>query len=120
MSVRASSVHDRDAGDLDHDLGDGERRRGEEGAGREVLAVDLLAQVGEALRVAAVADRDRHPDDVAQRAAGALQGPLDVLEGLPDLRVEIAGERGAGVVDEADVTGEPDGLAAGGDDGGRV
>src|SRR5215813_8790583 len=79
--------------DLDHDLRNGERRRGQQCAGREFLSVDFLANIGEALRVASVRNRDGHPDYVLERAAGALEGFLEILEGLASLSVEVPGER---------------------------
>src|SRR5262249_28148185 len=56
-------------------------------------SVDFLANIGEALRVASVRNRDGHPDYVLERAAGALEGFLEILEGLASLSVEVSGER---------------------------
>src|SRR5580704_7274718 len=80
------------------------------------LQQNFLADIGETLRVAAIGNRHRHPDNILQRAAGALQCLLEILESLADLSVEVAGERGSRIVDKADVAGEPYRLAAFSDD----
>src|SRR5215472_15265437 len=105
--------------DLDHDLRNGERRRGQQCAGREFLSVDFLANIGEALRVASVRNRDGHPDYVLECAAGALEGLLEILESLASLSVEVAGERSSAIVDEPDMAGQPYRLPALRDDRGR-
>src|SRR5215831_14243955 len=79
--------------DLDHDLRNGERRRGQQCAGREFLSVDFLANIGEALRVPSVRNRDGHPDYVLECAAGSLEGLLEILEGFASLSVKVPGER---------------------------
>src|SRR5215468_7267590 len=98
--------------DLDHNLRNGKRRRGQQCAGREFLSVDFLANIGEALRVASVRNRDGHPDYVLERAAGALEGFLEILEGLASLSVEVPGERSPAIVDEPDMAGQPYRLPA--------
>src|SRR5262245_23035323 len=105
--------------DLDHDLRNGKRCRGEQCAGREFLSVDFLANIGEALRVASVRNRDGHPDYVLECAAGALEGLLEILEGLASLSVEVPGERSSAIVDEPDMASQPHRLPALRDDRGR-
>src|SRR5580704_10861537 len=63
------------------------------------LQQNFLADIGETLRVAAIGNRHRHPDNILQRAAGALQCLLEILESLADLSVEVAGERGSRIVE---------------------
>src|SRR5215510_8990294 len=79
----------------------------------------FLANIGEALRVASVRNRDGHPDYVLERAAGALEGFFEILEGLASLSVEVAGERSSAIVDEPDMAGQPYRLPALRDDRGR-
>jgi hypothetical protein len=92
---------------LDHDLRNGKRRHGQQCAGREFLSVDFLANIGEPLRVASVRNRDGHPHYVLERAAGALEGLLEILEGLASLSVEVPGERSSAIVEEPDMAGQP-------------
>src|SRR5262245_6851697 len=101
--------------DLDHDLRNGKRCRGQQCAGREFLPVDFLANIGEALRVPSVRHRNGHPDYVLECAAGTLQGLLEILEGLASLSVEVPGERRSAIVHEPDMAGQPYRVPALGD-----
>src|SRR5262249_21255492 len=105
--------------DLDHDLRNGKRRRGQQCAGWEFPSVDFLANIGEALRVASVRNRDGHPDYVLERAAGALEGLLEIFEGLASLTAEVPGERSSAIADEPDMARQPYRLPALRDDRGR-
>src|SRR5262249_23681201 len=69
--------------------GDGEVIDPDEGAGREVLAELLLAQLDEAVAVAHVGQEDRHGDDVGEFAPCLLHGQPHVLPHLRHLGVEV-------------------------------
>src|SRR5262245_63751805 len=105
--------------DLDHDLRNGKRCRGQQCAGRKFVSVDFLANIGEALRVPSVRNRDGHPDYVLECAAGSLEGLLEILEGLTSLSVKVPSEGSSAIVDEPDMAGQPYRLPALRDDRGR-
>src|SRR5436190_293201 len=110
----------RDALHLDHHLRLGEPLHGDRGARREVLAEQFRAQLGHAGGVARVDEEHRHGHHVAELRAGLGERLLDIAEGLLELRVEIGGERFAGVIRLPGVPGDIDGPArAFSDDAGR-
>ena len=49
------------------------------------LAVDFRANIGEALRLASIRNRNCHLDNDLQHSAGTLKGLLKIFEGLPNL-----------------------------------
>src|SRR5262249_20548625 len=105
---------------FNHDAGTGEGGDGQEGAaGITAIGEVLAADRDEAVAVAGVVDEDGHGYQVGERAAGALQRPVDKGEDGAHLLVEFAGDVFAFEVGRGGLAGEPDGLAALGDDGGR-
>jgi hypothetical protein len=48
-----------------------------------------FANIGKALRVASIRNRNCHPDNDLQRSAGTLKDLLKIFEGLPNLRVKV-------------------------------
>ena len=104
---------------FDRDAGAGEAGDGQEGAaGIATIGEVLAADRDEAVAVAVIVDEDGHGDEVGERAAGALQSPVDKREDGARLLVEFAGDVLAFQVGRGGLAGEPDGLAALGDDGG--
>src|SRR5262245_40377445 len=113
-------LRDRDALHLDHHFGLREALHGDGGAGGEILAEQLGAQLGHARGVAGVDEEHRHGHHVGELGARLRQGLLDVAEGLLELGVEIAGERFPAIIDLAGVAGDVDRpRCALGDDAGR-
>src|SRR5262245_8164641 len=104
---------------FNHDAGAGEGGDGQEGAARVTAIGEVLApDRDEAVAVARVVDEDGHGYEVGERAAGALQRAVDKREDGAGLLVELAGDVLAVQVGHGGLAGEPDGLAALGDDGG--
>ena len=79
---------------------------------RKILAENFAAQFRHARGVARVDEKHRHGDEIGELGAGLGERLFDIAKSLPALRVEIAGERFAGIVDRAGMAGEPNGLAA--------
>ena len=77
------------------------------GAGREILAEDFVAKLRHARGVSHIDEKYRHGDEVAELGAGLGERLLDIAKALPDLRVEIAGERFTGIVHRAGMPGDP-------------
>src|SRR5690349_4103354 len=104
---------------FDRDPRPGEGGDGQEGAvGIAAVGEVLAADRDEAVAVAVVADEDGHGDEVGERAAGALRRPVEKSEDGASLLVEFTGDVLAFQVGRGGLAGEPDGLAALGDDGG--
>src|SRR5205807_10009597 len=95
--------------------GDGEQR-----ARRIIVAEDLAAQLRETVAEPRIGDEDGHRHDVGEPATGFFEGMAEPGEHLAYLAVEIGGERAAGAVVGRDLTGQPDGAAAFGDDRLRI
>ena len=107
----------RDPLHLDHHLRLGEALDGDRGARREILAEQLAAQLGHAGGMARIDQEHRHGHHVGELGAGLGKRLLDVAEGLPELGVEIAGQRLSAVIDLAGMAGDEDRLSgAFGDD----
>src|SRR5712664_2096062 len=112
---RLALADDRDALDFDQHAWIGESGDSDRRAGREIFAEDFGSDFSHPRRVAGVGEEDGHRHDVLQGRPGLLQRRLDVLEGLPHLLLEVAGERIAGRVLLTRVTSDPDDLASLGD-----
>ena len=105
-------IGDGDALHFDQQFRAGEAGDGDQGAGREVVAEDLAAQLGEAVAEPRVGDEHGHRDHVGQLGAGFFEGAAEPGEHLPHLAVEIAGEGAAAAVLGRDLAGQPDRAAA--------
>src|SRR6516164_293373 len=77
-------------------------------AGREIAAEKLGTQLGHAGGMARVAQEHGHRHHVAQCCARLFQCLFNIAEGLPELGVEVAGERFPAVVGVAGVAGDED------------
>src|SRR6266480_5889004 len=89
----AGLADDRDALDFDQHARIGETRNRDRCACWEVLAEYFGSDFSHSRRVAGIGEENGHRDNVLHRSSSLLQGGFDILEGLPHLRVEVAGER---------------------------
>src|SRR5712691_8008692 len=106
--------------DLDLDARAREVGDGDERAPRVVAVLEgVLAHLDEAVAVARLLDEDGHRHDVGETAPGALHDLVDLREHLLHLRLEIVGDVLAVVVARGRLAGDPDDLAAVGDDARR-
>src|SRR5579863_8627924 len=76
----AKSSDHRHALDFEHHLRLGEAGDGDGGAGRKILAEDLMAQFGHARGVARIDQEYRHGDEVGEAGAGLGERLLDIAE----------------------------------------
>src|SRR5882672_1371472 len=106
--------------DLDFDARARKVGHGDKRAARVVAVLEhVLPHLDEAVAVARLLDEHGHGDDVGEAAAGALEHLVDLREHLLHLRLEVVGDVLAVVVARCRLPGDPDGLAAVGDDAGR-
>ena len=110
----------RDALNFDQHFGLRETGDRDRRARREIPGQYLAAQFGHARGVPRVDEKHRHGNEVGEFGAGLGERLLDIAERLPALRIKIAGERFAGIVNRAGVAGEPDDCATLGEDGRRI
>src|SRR6266478_3305000 len=113
--LRLASADDRDALDFDQHARIGKAGDRDRRAGREIFTEYFGSDLSHPCRVAGVGEEDGHRHDVLQGRPGLLQRRLDVLEGLPHLLLEVAGERIASRVLLTRMAGDPDDLASLGD-----
>jgi hypothetical protein len=92
-------------------VGGADPRDRDGGARRKILAEQFAAEFRHPRGVARVDQEHRHGHQIGERGAGFGQRLLDVAERLPELGVEVAGQRLAGVVHLAGMAGDPQGSA---------
>src|SRR6266436_7817699 len=120
MVARAAVADHAHRLDLDLDARSREVGHRDERAPRIVAVLEIvLAHLDEAVAVARLLDEHRHLNDVGEAAAGALHDLVDLREHLLHLRLEIVGDIAAVVVARGRLAGDPDDLAAVGDDARR-
>src|SRR5882724_4176136 len=112
---RLKSADDRDSLDFDQHARIGESGDRDRRAGREIFTKNFGSNLSHPCRVAGVGKEDGHRHDVLQGRPCLLQRRLYVLEGLPHLLLELAGERIARLIFLTRVTSDPDDLASLGD-----
>ena len=109
---RSGQAADGDALHFDQHSRPGQAGDRDQGAGREIVAEDFAAQLGEAVAQPGVGDEHGHRDHVGQLRPGLFEGAAEAGEDLAHLAVEIADQRAAVGVLDRDLAGQPDRAAA--------
>jgi hypothetical protein len=107
LAALQESGSNRNALNFEHDVRPREPGHGNGCASRKVVTKQLCSQLSHSGGVANVDQKYRHRNNVGQLASASGQRLFDIVEGLIELRIEIAGERTAILSGSARVTGEP-------------
>ena len=87
--THVSGIDDGDGLDRDHKIGSGKTGNADGRAGRGRHPEIAHADVGALLELVKIGDKGVGLDDVGPGGAGRLQTPVEVLEGLFDLRLTV-------------------------------